>query len=196
MFHKSQKAEMGMGTLIIFISMILVAAVAASVLISTTGALQNKALDTGRSTTQEVGSRLQVLEFYGEDGANAELTDFGLVLKLSAGSNPMSFSDILVSFGLSNSTTDYIYNTSVDCATISSASASSGYGISYIARGSANQTGYLMQGDIVRLCLKSERPLGESEGYKLSFIPKVGSVFVLEGSMPGLIMRNRELIYP
>ena len=58
----NHNAEMGMGTLIIFIAMILVAAIAASFLISTTGSLKNKALSTGKATTQEVGTSLQAVE--------------------------------------------------------------------------------------------------------------------------------------
>jgi len=86
---KNKKAEMGMGTLIIFIAMILVAAIASSVLISTTGSLQNKALSTGKMTTQEVGTSITAVELYGEDGTNQTLYYFFETLKLAAGSDPL-----------------------------------------------------------------------------------------------------------
>ena len=69
----NKKADMGIGTLIIFIAMILVAAIAASVLISTTGALQNKALSTGKATTAEVGTSITAIEVYAEDASDQEV---------------------------------------------------------------------------------------------------------------------------
>ena len=114
---KSKKGEMAMGTLIIFIAMILIAAVAAAVLITTTSSLQTKALETGKATRTEVGTNMQILQIYGTDAStNNNLENLTILVKLAAGSENVRFTDLLVSFGLKDSSTDYNYNASANCS--------------------------------------------------------------------------------
>jgi archaeal flagellin FlaB len=193
---KSKKAEMGMGTLIIFIAMILVAAVAAAVLITTTGSLQNKALDTGRSTTKEVGTSIQVIEIYGENGNDTTLETFVMTLKLSAGSDPVRFGDVLYTFSLSDQNEDYTYDSNVDCSNRSSFNSSTGYGVSYSITGPDNRVGYLTRGDVATLCLEAPREVNESELVRFSIIPKVGMSVLIETTTPDLILKTREIIFP
>ncbi len=62
----SKKGEIGISTLIIFIALVLVAAIAASVIISTTFSLRDQAIATSESARKEVTGPIKVLNFYGD----------------------------------------------------------------------------------------------------------------------------------
>ena len=93
MFSTERRGQVGIGTLIVFIAMVLVAAIAAGVLINTAGLLQAQAQQTGEETTAEVSNVIQVGEVVGQAPADqANITELNLTVRLASGSDPINIS--------------------------------------------------------------------------------------------------------
>ncbi|MFB6224012.1 MAG: archaellin/type IV pilin N-terminal domain-containing protein [Haloarcula sp.] len=63
--NDDDRGQVGIGTLIVFIAMVLVAAIAAGVLINTAGFLQSSAEETGQQSSDQVTNRLEVVSTVG-----------------------------------------------------------------------------------------------------------------------------------
>jgi len=68
--YKDDEADVGIGTLIVFIAMVLVAAVAASVIMQTAENLQQRAYAVGKQTIRDVSSGIRVISVSGYSDVN------------------------------------------------------------------------------------------------------------------------------
>ena len=84
---KNNVASIGMGAMVIFIALVLVAGIAASVMIQTSSTLESQAMSTGRETRSEVSTGLEVycVEAYAATGSD--------ISKLAIGVRPRAGSD-------------------------------------------------------------------------------------------------------
>jgi len=89
----------GIGTLIVFIAMVLVAAIAAGVLINTAGFLQTQAEATGQESTSQVSDRLQVVSQSGtfdDNLGNGQIDTLDFVIAQSPGADNVDLSEVSV----------------------------------------------------------------------------------------------------
>ncbi|OPY32564.1 MAG: Flagellin B2 precursor [Methanomassiliicoccales archaeon PtaU1.Bin124] len=91
-----KRAEMGVGTMIIFIAMVLVAAVAASVLISTANTVREQAQTTGEQAINNVASGFIVQDTVGKISSGTDIQEVYLYIRLAAGSPEINMDNVMV----------------------------------------------------------------------------------------------------
>ncbi len=110
--HNDEKAQVGIGTMIVFIATILVAAVAAGVLIDTSQKLQSKSTQTGNAATEMVGNALQIQAVYGKIDTD-DIDTLEIWIELAAGSEPINLEELVIAYKTGSGTTHYEYDDNI-----------------------------------------------------------------------------------
>lgn len=98
MTNTSGRAQVGIGTLVIFVAMVLVASIAAGVLINTTGILQSESEQTGQESANQVSDRVLVVSETGTAIQNGRVGLVNLTVTAGPGSDAIDLRSTTVSW--------------------------------------------------------------------------------------------------
>ena len=108
----ADRGQVGIGTLIVFIAMVLVAAIAAGVLVNTAGFLQATAEDAGQESVDKVTNRLDVVSQHGvvtDAGDSKTIDSLNLTVRLAAGSGAVSLEDTTIKYVSDTTARNLVY---------------------------------------------------------------------------------------
>jgi archaeal flagellin FlaB len=200
----SRKGMMGVGALIIFIAMVLVAAVAAAVLVSTSSTLQQRSFLTGSQAEQGVSTGVEAISVMATDGSvGSDLENFEVVVRLAPGSGQINLNSTVILFDTAANGMSLDYNGTADSSDSGGAIDTSHYNTFYVKKGPDYQDGYVSRGDIVKMKFKCyDCTSGESGGIeenqkvRLKVVPQAGSSTIIEFTTPDVITDKRVSLWP
>ncbi len=110
--NDEDRGQVGIGTLIVFIAMVLVAAIAAGVLINTAGFLQSQAEATGQESTDLVSERIEVTSAVGTvgDADAGQLDSIRLSVSGAPGADQIDLSETTIQAVGPNGQANLVFN--------------------------------------------------------------------------------------
>ena len=149
--------------------------------------LQQKALTTGQETKAEISTHASFVEVTGEDGQDGDLENISILMRLSAGSDPISLNETLMTIALNDNTGNLRYGTTASTTVFS---------VTYHVNGTEHRDGFMVRGDLIEVELTPPRDLTEDESVRITFVPKVGTQSVVEFRTPSVLSRQNVILFP
>ena len=184
--HK--KAIMGVGVLLIFISTILTAAIAAGVLIRTSGVLQIKAVEVERISRERLTSGLEFVKVVGyANVTTGTMSELEIITRLKTGSSPVDLEYAYLS---------YVEDTFITQASINYTAANyscefanltpeTEYCFEYIF-GNGNPDIEEEELVYIRFKLNDSHAMQSNDNFELQLIPKVGELTQINLRVPSI----------
>ena len=181
------RGQVGIGTLIVFIAMVLVAAIAAGVLINTAGFLQTKAEQTGEESTAQVSNRMQVVSGFGNTtdlgGGDYKVEWINLTVMRGSGADDIN---------LSSATVEWIGPNTADTLTMATESelnsGTAGFNVSSIRDTDNSEPVLNDQDDRFTISMRAmsvgSEHLDQGEEVELKFTTQYGAVTFYQANVP------------
>lgn len=191
------RAQAGIGSLILFIALVLVAATAAAVFIQTSQSLQGKAIQTASNSQKQVSTRVQIISAWGENAsATSTINDIYMKIKLSPGSDAVVLNKSYVSFSTPSDRQTYKFNQSSGCSSTNLSDSSNSAHFLVTGRIGYTKPGYIQDGDVIDVCFHTPTSLGSDTQITIGFAPASGTLSSFSTSTPSILVDSKTQLYP
>jgi archaeal flagellin FlaB len=193
----TKKGAVGIGTLIVFIAMVLVAAVAAAVLINVSGILQQRAMSTGKEAISQVSGNLVVVGIRGDtEAGRTSLATMNITITAAAGAGRVDLGQMIVKVGNNVNESLLVYSTTI------TGTANTDFGLTSQRdpTGLFTQTTPVIDGSAlcdVNLAFDVTDVMIPPRGqYHIELIPERGAPTVIDGVAPQTFSTTIQQLYP
>lgn len=190
----NRKGSQGIGTLIIFIALILVAAVAAGVIIQTGNELQSKSLAISSQTQAKLVTFVTIDSLHAYDTSNGGITggidNISANIRVGTQIEDIKLEDLTVQMFTQHGSQTLVYSGDGNFS-------ENEFGVRYLTNG-GNPTldGYLTGRDVVILEFTSMYNMTERDQGSIRFTPRDGLALGVEFYLPGAMTGRVTRLYP
>jgi archaellin len=191
----TEKGSAGTSTMIIFIALILVSVIAASVIIQTSSSTSSKALDVGRQSEEKVTTSLEILQFFvngtSDSYINGSIDQFSVLVRTMPGAPSIKLDQVYIKFDTEVESQALTY-------TLGSIASETTYSAQYALTGNKFKEGYLSTGDVVQFdfFITSGVDLGEDTHGTIRVITNSGAVRMADFHTPLAMIGTVTYLYP
>ena len=161
-----ESGMVGIGTMIVFIAMVIVASVAAGVLINTSNSLQQQARATGEETITEVSSGVKILAAKGKTNFENKIDNVILVVKPYAGSRGINLENTVIQYTSDYESKHYTYGETAN---------ENNFTVVTLQNVNGSQGTMLQEmGDISKIKIDIQQGLEPSDKASITIYPSIG----------------------
>ncbi len=192
MFASQKRAVTAYSTLVFLVTFLIMVILIGTFIVAVNAVVRNAALTVGRDALKDYTSYIKPELVYATDGTQQTLDYFYIKAKLLPASGDVPLTTTLIEMDLFNISADLQYGTG-PCTedTSYNENGTAGfwtnmttelgyYTIQYMHNGTKHRDGMLVDGDVVKFCLRAPRGITEGDTIKFGVIPSKGNPWIYE----------------
>ena len=194
---ESKKGAVGIGTLIIFIAMVLVAAIAAAVLINVSGILQQRAMTTGKEAIEQVSGNIVVTGIRGNlNAAKTNMDSMNVTISAASGAGRLDLGQLVVKIGNNVNESVLLYsNTTTSALTFNITRVRDPAGLFTVTAPVIDSSALVqVNTDLTALALRPN--MIPRTPYHIELIPERGASTIIDGVTPSSYSTTIMQLYP